>query len=225
MKIASGKKWIAALVAVLMMCVCAFACAQSYRLGDEAEGIAIIQTALKQLKYYNGEITGHYGAKTQSAVQSFQRDNNLRADGIAGEDTIDKLYLKAGITTDGVSASASSASDSSLLRHGSRSEAVRQMQEDLKKLGYYSGTVSGHYGTLTEAAVTSFQKDNGLSADGIAGSKTLAKIASKRSSGSSSSASSSSSSTSSSSVLKYGVKNDAVRSKATQNISHVVRKM
>ena len=57
-----------------------------------------------------------------------------------------------------------------------------------------------------------FQKANGLSADGMAGSKTLAKIASKRSSGSSSSASSSSSSTSSSSVLKYGVKNDAVRS-------------
>ena len=68
MKIASGKKWITAVVAVLMMCVCAFASAQSYRLGDEAEGIAIIQTALKQLKYYTGEITGHYGAKTQAAV-------------------------------------------------------------------------------------------------------------------------------------------------------------
>ena len=199
------------MLAALLVCVCAAACAQTYRLGDEADEIATIQTALKQLKLYTGEITGHYGAKTEAAVKAFQKKYALKDDGIAGDETVRELYKAADISA-GSSSSSSSSSDSSALRHGSRSEAVRQMQEDLKKLGYYSGTVSGHYGTLTEAAVTSFQKDNGLSADGIAGSKTLAKIASKRSSGSSSSASSSSSSTSSSSVLKYGVKSDAVRS-------------
>ena len=47
-----------------------------------------------------------------------------------------------------------SSSSSGPLRHGSRSETVRQLQENLKKLGYYTGSISGHYGTLTEAAVT-----------------------------------------------------------------------
>ena len=47
---ASNKRWIAALSAALMVCVCASACAQDYSLGDEADEIATIQTALKQLK-------------------------------------------------------------------------------------------------------------------------------------------------------------------------------
>jgi len=205
MKIASGKKWIVTVLVMLMVCVCAHASAAIYRLGDEADEIATIQTALKQLKLYTGEVTGHFGSKTEEAVKKFQKKYDLNNDGIVGEQTLTALYNAADI-------SASNdvyASDSSALRYGSRSESVRQMQQNLKDLGYYSGTVSGHYGTLTEAAVTNFQKNNGLSADGIAGSKTLSKIASAL--GSSSSSSGSSSSSSSSSLLKYGVKSDAVR--------------
>ena len=52
MKIASGKKRIMAIVAMLMVCVCAYASAQSYSLGDEAVEIETIQTALKKLKLY-----------------------------------------------------------------------------------------------------------------------------------------------------------------------------
>lgn len=54
---ASNKRWIAALSAALMVCVCASACAQDYSLGDEADEIATIQTALKQLKLYSAR---HY---------------------------------------------------------------------------------------------------------------------------------------------------------------------
>ena len=147
MKIASGKKWIMAAAAAFMVCVCALASAQSYRLGDEADEIATIQTALTQLKLYSGEITGHYGSKTEAAVEAFQKKWDLKVDGVAGEDTIAELYFAADITVDG--SSTSSASSSDLLRQGSRSEAVRQMQEDLAALGYYSGSISGHYGSLT----------------------------------------------------------------------------
>ena len=196
MKIASGKKFAAALLAALMMCVCALASAQTYKLGDEADEIATIQTALKQLKLYSGDITGHYGAKTESAIRDFQKRYALEADGIAGQETINELYEAANIKASS-SSSSSSGGDGSALRYGSQSDAVRTLQENLKSLGYYTGSVSGHFGTLTEAAVTNFQKANGLSADGIAGSKTLAKIASKLAGGSSSSSASSSSSSSS----------------------------
>ena len=56
---------------------------------------------------------------------------------------------------------------------GSRGEEVKKIQTKLKNWGYYSGSVDGVYGWQTESAVKSFQKKNGLTADGIAGTKTL----------------------------------------------------
>ena len=221
---ASNKRWISALAAAVMVCVCVTASAQSYRLGDEADEIATIQTALKQLKLYSAGITGHYGEKTETAVKKFQKKYALEDNGVVDEATRAALYEAAGITYTAGSSSSSSASssnssvsssDGTTLRYDMRSDAVLKLQQDLSKLGYYSGTISGHFGSKTEAAVMSFQKANGLSADGIAGSKTLAKIATalgnSSSSSSSNSSSSNSSSSASSSLLKQGTKSEAVR--------------
>ncbi|MBE6750371.1 MAG: spore cortex-lytic enzyme [Ruminococcaceae bacterium] len=62
---------------------------------------------------------------------------------------------------------------SALSKMGSRSSEVRQIQTILKQKGYYSGNVDGIFGLATKNAVIAFQRDNGLVADGIAGSKTL----------------------------------------------------
>lgn len=202
---ASNKKWFIVVFAALMMSVCVLAYAQSYTLGDEADEIATIQTALKQLKLYSGEITGHYGSKTQAAVKAFQKKYALNDDGIAGEDTIKALFEASGITassSSGSSSSSSAATDSSILRYDSQGDAVRKLQQDLTALGYYNGTVSGHFGSKTEAAVMNFQKKNGLTADGIAGAKTLSAIQSKLSGSSSSGSTSTGSSSSSSSSAK-----------------------
>lgn len=59
---------------------------------------------------------------------------------------------------------------------GSRGEEVREIQTRLAALGYYKGTIDGIYGSGTKNAVIQFQKDNGLSADGIVGEKTLAAL-------------------------------------------------
>ena len=56
---------------------------------------------------------------------------------------------------------------------GSSGEMVVKMQEALKALGYYTGAVDGQYGSGTKRAVEVFQKQHGLSADGIAGNQTL----------------------------------------------------
>lgn len=65
---------------------------------------------------------------------------------------------------------------SALSKMGSRGNEVRNIQTRLKSWGYYKGTVDGIYGTQTKNAVIAFQKKNGLTADGIAGPKTLEKI-------------------------------------------------
>lgn len=61
----------------------------------------------------------------------------------------------------------------SVLRTGSRGEMVLQMQTRLAELGYYDGELDGQFGTGTKAAVQSFQRQNGLTTDGEAGTKTL----------------------------------------------------
>ncbi len=75
---------------------------------------------------------------------------------------------------------------STLSKLGSRGEEVRKIQKKLKELGYYKGSVDGIYGAATKKAVTAFQKNCGITADGIAGAKTL-KFLGLGSSGSSSS--------------------------------------
>lgn len=60
-----------------------------------------------------------------------------------------------------------------LSKFGSRSDEVVQIQTKLKRWGYYDGEIDGIFGSATKKAVISFQKKNGLVADGIAGKKTL----------------------------------------------------
>ena len=53
---------------------------------------------------------------------------------------------------------------------------VRQLQESLVTAGYDPGSADGTFGPATEAAVTAFQQDNGLSADGVVGPETAAAL-------------------------------------------------
>lgn len=60
-----------------------------------------------------------------------------------------------------------------LSKVGSRGNEVRKIQTKLKQLGYYKGSIDGIFGSDTKKAVINFQKSCGLTADGIAGPKTL----------------------------------------------------
>ena len=60
-----------------------------------------------------------------------------------------------------------------LMGYGASGESVVQLQQRLQQLGYYTGAVDGQYGNGTAEAVKIFQSQNGLSADGIAGEKTI----------------------------------------------------
>ncbi len=61
----------------------------------------------------------------------------------------------------------------SLSKYGSSGSEVRSIQTRLTELGYFSGKVDGIFGSQTKNAVIKFQKDYGLTADGIVGSNTL----------------------------------------------------
>lgn len=153
------------------------------------ETIKNVQTMLKALGYYSGEITGNVGSKTETAIKKFQKEYDLTADGVAGPNTVARL--KAVYADKGGSTSSTSSSGSSL-KLGSSGTKVRDLQQNLTTLGYYWAEITGSYGSKTEAAVKTFQQRNNLTADGVAGSKTLNAIAAavERKGGSSSSGSS-----------------------------------
>ena len=58
-------------------------------------------------------------------------------------------------------------------RQGDSGSAVTTIQTKLKRWGYFDGPVDGIYGSTTSKAVRSFQRKNGLTADGVAGPATL----------------------------------------------------
>ncbi|HHW70256.1 MAG TPA: peptidoglycan-binding protein, partial [Clostridiales bacterium] len=62
------------------------------------------------------------------------------------------------------------------LRRGSRGADVKDLQQKLKSKGYHKYSVDGIFGFRTEQSVKNFQKANGLVADGIVGSATMAKL-------------------------------------------------
>lgn len=78
-----------------------------------------------------------------------------------------------------------------LSKYGSRGQEVITIQTKLKRWGYYNGNIDGIYGSQTLAAVKYFQRKNGLTVDGIAGTKTLQAMGIYTSSSSSSSSSNS----------------------------------
>ena len=142
----------------------------SLRKGATGSAVKDLQTKLKKLGFYNAYVDGSYGDTTVAAVKAFQKKYNLTADGVAGSETLKKLdsaYKNADSNT---------STDDDSLRKGATGTAVKTLQTNLKKLGFYTAYVDGSFGATTERAVKAFQKKYGLTADGVAGSATLKKI-------------------------------------------------
>ena len=138
--------------------------------GSTGSDVKDLQTKLKKLGYYDAYVDGDYGDTTVAAVKAFQKKYNLTADGVAGSETLKKLdsaYKNADSNT---------STDDDSLRKGATGTAVKTLQTNLKKLGFYTAYVDGSFGSTTESAVKAFQKKYGLTADGVAGSATLKKI-------------------------------------------------
>jgi peptidoglycan hydrolase-like protein with peptidoglycan-binding domain len=97
---------------------------------------------------------GQFGAGTETALKSYQQQQGLKVDGIAGPDTFAQMGLFELI----------------LLKSGTSGETVKRLQQSL------GISADGQFGGETQKAVREFQSKNGLEADGLAGPATLAKM-------------------------------------------------
>ena len=121
------------LALMMVLAVMPGASAAALKHGSKGTEVARLQKNLIGLGYLVGEADGSYGSITRTAVERFQTEFGLQADGSAGKATQTAVR-----------------------------NAVVRLQVELKKLGYQPGAADGSFGARTRAAVTAFQKDNGL---------------------------------------------------------------
>lgn len=133
--------------------------------GSRGTAVTQLQKTLTAKGFYNGPVTGYYGGLTEAAVRRLQQARGLRVDGIAGSNTLSAL--------NGTSGNIPTTAE---LRPGSSGQAVTQLQNRLKALGFYNGAITGFYSRLTEAAVRDFQRSRGLSVNGIVGPTTASAL-------------------------------------------------
>ncbi|WP_317633425.1 peptidoglycan-binding protein [Streptomyces sp. SCSIO ZS0520] len=100
---------------------------------------------------YDISVDSDFGPATENTVVAFQQSKGYAADGVIGAETWPGLI--------------------STVREGDSGDAVAAAQTALNKFGY-GLAVDGQFGAGTASAVTRFQSDKGLSADGIVGPET-----------------------------------------------------
>lgn len=137
--------------------------ANALYIGSESAEVKAFQERLIKLGYLTGTADGKYGKATEAAVKRFQERSGLIADGYLGPETRRMLNSSGALYN--------------TLQLGMSGDDVEAVQARLKKLGYISSrSVTGYYGSVTEAAVEAFQRVNGLSTDGRVGKNTLARL-------------------------------------------------
>jgi peptidoglycan hydrolase-like protein with peptidoglycan-binding domain len=131
--------------------------------GSTGTYVQYVQTRLRQLNYYHGQITKNYDAATAQAVSAFQAHANVTGDpsGTVGQSTLTALI---------------SAGSRPNLKLGNRSADVRRLQQSLNSADNAGLNVSGRYDEATMAAVLAYQSRVGVAATGSMDSQTWAAL-------------------------------------------------
>ncbi len=140
---------------------------RTLRQGMEGDDVRALQQLLKKVGYFMPEPTGFFGSVTQASVTNFQRGHGLKADGIAGSETLHTLRYENGVA-------AQYYAYARLLRRGMTGGDVSTLQEVLKRLGHLPASLNatGFFGAQTETAVINFQQAVSQKVDGIVGQAT-----------------------------------------------------
>ena len=159
-------------------------------IGMSGPEVAVIQTSLNRIsRNYPAipkipAVTGVFDAATRDAVQAFQRVFGLSADGVVGKATwyaLVRLYVAvtrlAELVSQGQNFYAVRFAYTGPLREGDRGGSVGVLQYMLAILAEFDNSltpiqVDGDFGPTTDRAVRQFQRNNGLTEDGVVGQRT-----------------------------------------------------
>lgn len=139
---------------------------QVLRPGDRGSPTRDLQHRLRRVGLRPDD-DGDFGPATESAVRHFQRERGLRVDGVCGPQTWNAL-VDAGWRL----------GDRLLYERAAmlRGDDVADLQTRLGGLGFLEDRVDGILGPRTRRALEDFQRNSGLTVDGICGPETIAEL-------------------------------------------------
>ncbi len=135
--------------------------------------VAALQQLLAKRGFYNGAIDGVKGAQTKAAIAAAQKDYGLTIDGIAGAQTMAALQTDAKPSAAAKPTTSNQAANTVI---PAIDGGVANLQNLLTDRGFYNGPITGFLGTRTRDAIIAAQKAYGLTADGVAGARTIAAL-------------------------------------------------
>ena len=127
-----------------------------------------IQQFLSKNGFNPGPIDGQSGPKTKNAIISFQKENGLLADGIAGNKTKAAMRAYTGCKSENFCVARDNSS--------AKLDSIADVQTYLANNGFNPGIIDGKMGSYTREAIKAFQRKVGLIPDGVAGVRTKSEM-------------------------------------------------
>ena len=127
-----------------------------------------IQQFLSNNGFNPGPIDGQSGPKTKNAIISFQKENGLLADGIAGNKTKAAMRAYTGCKSENFCEARDNRS--------AKLDSIADVQTYLANNGFNPGIIDGKMGSYTREAIKAFQRKVGLIPDGVAGARTKSEM-------------------------------------------------
>ncbi len=125
--------------------------------------VQAVQDHLRRSGTYTGTVDGVWGPDSLAALQQFQAAHQLQVTGQLNQATAAALGLDpAGLLATQQAALPPPVPPADTLRPSS----VRVVQERLRSMGFYTGSVDGVWGQSTQAAIGKFQQNRGLQPNG-----------------------------------------------------------
>jgi N-acetylmuramoyl-L-alanine amidase len=137
------------------------------RLGSSGAAVRDLQSRLASLGIDVGDPPARYGEGTEAAVRSFQALRGIRVDGVCGPETWSTLRDSGYRLGDRLLCAR---------QPMLRGDDVGDLQARLNALGFDAGKEDGILGPSTEHALTEFQRNAGITIDGICGPDTIAAL-------------------------------------------------
>jgi peptidoglycan hydrolase-like protein with peptidoglycan-binding domain len=143
--------------------------------GDKGEKVRDLQVRLRDLDWYAGTISGKYASSTVKGVKGFQDKRGLKKTGSVDAVTWKQLTKRTKTPTKDEKHNVLRPGKA-LYKKGSSGDRVRDLQARLKQIGWFSGSVTGTYGSATASAVRGFQGKRGIPVTGEVDARTWARL-------------------------------------------------
>lgn len=150
---------------------------QQLTLGHAGDDVARLQQKLKDLHYYNGDISATFDRATYDAVEAFQvAERIIPSAGSFGAGYVGPRTMSVLASTENSSPALATAHAKATaidpvsvlntdLKLGDSGAHVERLQEELRRVNLLGIEATGYYGEVTEHAVFKFQQVHGLAGD------------------------------------------------------------